>query len=74
MKHSDSFDWNSYYASFPYVKCTTTSGYTWKTSVSKQTTKEDAERYFLGQYFDVAAYPEERMEKVVRVDYCAPVN
>lgn len=44
---------------------TTTSGHTWTADINGT----DAEicRYFLNQWFDVGPYPEERMEKAIRV-------
>ena len=48
-------------------KITTESGYCWETSMSADTTLEDAKSYFLGQSLDVGLY-NERIEKVVSVE------
>ena len=41
----------------------------YSTSVSKQTTEEKARDYFVGKRFDVGVYPEERMERVIDIEY-----
>ena len=51
------------------VKLTTESGYSWYTSVSDASTNKDIEKYFLNQYFDIAQYPQEKLEKVVKVEF-----
>lgn len=53
----------------PYVTLTTESGHTWETSLAENITQKQAEDYFLGQYFNVDAYPVETMERVVNVEY-----
>jgi len=52
------------------AKPTTTTGYTWKTSISATTSYEyeSTIEYFLGKYFDVGIYPIENLEKVVKVE------
>ena len=49
---------------------TTESGYTWKTSING--TDEGIKKYFLGNRFDVGAYPTEKMEKVRAVKVLRP--
>ena len=51
------------------VRLTTTSGHTWTTSVSNETTEATANDYFLNQWFDVGLYPVEKMEMVVKVEF-----
>ena len=51
------------------VRLTTTSGHTWTTSVSNETTEATANDYFLNQRFDIGLYPVEKMEMVVKVEY-----
>ena len=52
------------------VRLTTTSGLTWTTSVSAETTEATANDYFRGQWFDVSPDSEvEKMEKVVKVEF-----
>lgn len=51
------------------VKLTTESGYSWTTDVSDHSTKESATKYFVGNKFDVAAYPNEKLEKVVKIEF-----
>ena len=45
------------------------SKYNYTTAVSANTTHRQAYEYFVGQYFDVASYPNENMQKVVGIDY-----
>lgn len=52
-----------------WVEVFTTCGHSWKTSVSSQTTKEDAEKYFVGQMFNIGVFPEEKMAKVARIEF-----
>jgi len=51
----------------PAFKVTTSSGYSYVTSMAKGITLQKAKNYFLGQYVDIGIYPEEKMEKVVKV-------
>lgn len=44
---------------------TTESGHTWSTDING--TDEEIKKYFLGQRFNVGAFPVEKMEKVVDV-------
>lgn len=53
------------FSDFKTVECTTTSGYSWKTSVNRTSTLESVCQYFLGQWFDIGVYPVEKMEKVI---------
>lgn len=48
------------------AKATTTSGLSWSTSING--TDEEIRRYFMGQSFDVGVYPEEKYERVVKVE------
>jgi hypothetical protein len=50
-------------ADLPIVKLTTSTGHTWQTNVSAQTTEAEAMEYFLGQ---------EKIETVVKVEFIAP--
>jgi hypothetical protein len=50
------------------AKLTTTTGYTWKTSISATASYESTIEYFLGKYFDVGIYPIENLEKVVKIE------
>jgi hypothetical protein len=50
------------------AKLTTTTGYTWKTSISATASYESTIEYFLGKYFDVGIYPIEKLEKVVKFE------
>ena len=51
----------------PAFKVTTDTGHSWTTSMAKGITLAQAKKYFLGQSFDVGVFPEEKMEKVVKV-------
>ena len=51
----------------PAYKITTQSGYTWTTSMSTGTTLDKAKEYFIGKFFNVAAYPAEHMEQAICV-------
>jgi hypothetical protein len=60
-------------ADLPIVKLTTSTGHTWQTNVSAQTTEAEAMEYFLGQQFDVSSDPDtEKIETVVKVEFIAP--
>ncbi|MEA5619935.1 hypothetical protein VB711_19095 [Cronbergia sp. UHCC 0137] len=50
------------------AKLTTTTGYTWETSISATASYESTIEYFLRKYFDVGIYPVENLEKVVKVE------
>jgi len=43
--------------------------YNYSTSVSPQTTEQDAREYFVGQMFNVGVYPTEKMRKVVDIKF-----
>ena len=45
------------------------SKYNYTTAVSANTTHRQAYEYFVGQYLNVASYPNENMQKVVGIDY-----
>ena len=45
---------------------TTTSGYTWSTSINGSF--DEIAAYFMLKTFDVGAYPEEKLEKVTKVE------
>ena len=49
----------------PVATVTTESGHTWSTEING--TDEEIEKYFIGQSFNVGAYPIELMEKAVKV-------
>jgi len=49
-----------------YATVTTTSGHTWGTDINGS--DESITEYFLGKFFDIGVYPEERLEKVVKVE------
>ena len=53
-----------------YATLTTDSGYTWSTDING--TIESIYSYFLGKYFDVGVYPEEKMEIVSKVSIFTP--
>ena len=56
--------------SMKYVKLTTTSGYSWSTSVNG--TKKEIEKYFLGKSFNIVPYNDEgieKFEKVISVEF-----
>ena len=48
------------------VKVTTESGDSWVTGIN--TTIEGAQAYYMGERFNVGAYPFERLERVVSVE------
>ena len=48
------------------AKLTTETGYTWSTNCNG--TDEEICRYFLGQRFDVGAFPKEDMQIVVKCE------
>ena len=62
---------SNHYDSWPSVTCTTTSGYSWTTSIRGP--EEKVNKYFLNQRVDIGIYPEERMEEVIKVEYFAPL-
>jgi hypothetical protein len=43
--------------------------YNYSTNVSSKTTKEDAEKYFVGAWFNVGSYPSEIMRKVIKIEF-----
>ena len=56
----------------PFVKLTTSTGYTWETNVSATTTEAQAKEYFLGQEFDISRNPEaEMMDTVTEFEFIA---
>jgi hypothetical protein len=54
------------------AKLTTTTGYTWKTSISSKASDELTVEYFMGKFFDVGEYPKEKLERVVKVEIFNP--
>ena len=56
-------------SNLPSVTVETMSGHSWSTSMGPNVTKEQAENYFLNKFFDIGAYPEEKFERVVSVEY-----
>lgn len=50
------------------ARLTTTSGCTWETSISAQSTQKSINEYFLNKYFNVGIYPIEKMEKVIKAE------
>lgn len=47
---------------------TTESGHNWSTSMAPDVTLEQAKKYFIGKQFDIGVYPNEKMEKVIKVE------
>jgi hypothetical protein len=52
----------------PVFKMTTTSGHSWTTPMAMSVTLAKAKKYFMNKKFNVASYPKEKMEKVVKVE------
>ena len=50
------------------AKLTTTTGYTWETSISSNASDKSIIKYFFGQFFDIGEYPKEKLEQVVKVE------
>lgn len=46
--------------------------YNYKTSVSATATKESIKAYFIGQYFNLGAYPTENMQQCISVEIYRP--
>lgn len=45
------------------------SKHNYSTNVSMNTTEDEAKKYFVGQWFNVGAFPEEVMRKVVAIEF-----
>jgi hypothetical protein len=43
--------------------------YNYTTDISANSTKEDAEKYFIGKFFDVGIYPKEDMQKCIGIEF-----
>lgn len=52
---------------FHAVQCWTDEGSTWTTSVNPRCSEKEILDYFLGQYFNVAPFPNEKLEMVTAV-------
>ena len=50
------------------AELTCENGYTWKTSVSANSTKESLDKYFVGQTFSVEPYPSDATSKCVKCE------
>ncbi len=49
-------------------RMTTESGHQWSTSMANGLTKAEVEKYFIGAYVNIGVYPEEKPERVVKVE------
>ena len=53
---------------FKTAKLTCENGYTWKTSVSAESTDAEIQAYFIGAMFNTASYPKEVMSKCIKCE------
>ena len=70
FNYSDWSNENSYLSSVDVIF--ENAAHNYSTSMSKKTTEEDAKKYFIGQVFNVGAYPIEDMQEPISIKFHAP--